>query len=310
MTDGPTGRPAWEVRRWSVDRLGDLAQLVADALPDEELLAEDLETCCFDEPPTDLGDGRVGPSVTFGVDDHGRAVGALAVALRHAGGLTTAHVQVVAVDRAARRRGVGRALVSAAEEWARSRGAALLHLGAAAPFYLFTGVDARWTDALCFAEQLGFSTAGVELDLTCPTVSPALATAPSTSVVVEVRPVRSGDDVEDLLAFAGRCYPQWVPELRRGAESGTAFLARTSDGGVVGAAAHSVNRVGVVGPVGVDPGHHGGGVGTALMQAVLVDLSAAGVRNAEIAWTSTVRFYALACGARVGRASLQLNRWL
>ena len=76
---------------------------------------------------------------------------------------------------------------------------------------------------------------------------------------------------------------------------------------MLGAAAHSVSRFGVVGPVAVVPGGRHSGVGTALMSAVLSDLSIAGLRNAEIAWASTVGFYAKACGARVGRAS-QLHR--
>jgi hypothetical protein len=58
----------------------------------------------------------------------------------------------------------------------------------------------------------------------------------------------------------------------------------------------------------VDPSRHGGGVGALLMAAVLSDLSAAGLRTAEIAWTSTVRFYRQVCDARVGRASVVLRR--
>jgi GNAT superfamily N-acetyltransferase len=126
---------------------------------------------------------------------------------------------------------------------------------------------------------------------------------------VTVEPVRTVADVEDLRGFAARCYPHWGPELLRGADAGTAVVARSA-GSVVGAAAHSVNRLGVIGPMGVDPDRHGGGVGTAMVHALLGDLAVAGLDRAEIAWVSTVRFYALACGATVLRSSLQLNRWL
>ncbi len=44
-----------------------------------------------------------------------------------------------------------------------------------------------------------------------------------------------------------------------------------------------------------------------LMAEVLADLSTAGLRSAEIAWTSTVRFYANVTEARVGRASVVLR---
>lgn len=305
MSGGHPSGP-WPVERWGRDRLGDLAAVCAAALPDEHLLAEDLEAACLDDPPADADAGRVGPSLTLGVGDGDRPLGAAGLAIRRHGDLTTAHVQVLAVDPSVRRRGIGRALLAAAEDVARGHGAAIVQFGAAAPFYLFTGVDSRWTDALCFAERSGYTISGVELDLSCPT-RPAPVEAPEG---VTVDAVRSAADVEDLRAFAARCYPQWGPELLRGAEAGTAVVARGPDGGTVGGAAHSVNRLGVIGPMGVDPDHHGGGVGTAMVHALLGDLAVAGLERAEIAWVSTVRFYALACGATVLRSSLQVNRWL
>ena len=51
--------------------------------------------------------------------------------------------------------GVARTLVGAAESWALAHGSTTLTVGAGAPFYLFTGVDTRWTEALCCFEALG-----------------------------------------------------------------------------------------------------------------------------------------------------------
>jgi GNAT superfamily N-acetyltransferase len=295
------------VRRWGPDRLVDLAVLCTAALPDEHLLAEDLEACCFDDPPADPDGGRVGPSITLGVDDGpDRPVGAVAVAIRDNGGIVTGHVQVLVVDPDHRRRGVGRELLRAAESEARSRGAVRMHLGAAAPFYLFTGVDSRWTEAMCLAEDAGYDRLGAELDLVCPTrFGP-----PAASGDVEVRAVREDRDVADLLGFAERCYPDWRAELARAGAAGTAVIAIDADRAVVGAAAHSVNRFGVIGPVGVDPTRYRNGVGAAMMHALATDLAVAGIDRAEIAWTSTVRFYAVACRARVLRAAVQYGRWL
>lgn len=303
-TVGGEGRP--RVERWGSERLDDLTTLCASALPDEVLLAEDLEATCFDDPPVEPDNGRCGPSVTFGVDDDDGPVGAVAVAIRHFGELTTAHLQVLAVDPRQRRHGVGRALVDTAADYAREAGAALLHAGAGAPFYLFTGVDSRWTDALCFFESLGWERTGAELDLFCAT----RRTPVPLPAGVGVHPVRTRSELDDVVAFARRWYPHWEAELARGGEGGTVVVARDDEGNVIGAAAHSVNRVGVVGPVAVEPQRRTGGIGTALMGAVLEELSVAGIQVAEIQWTSTVRFYAVACGATVGRASLQLLRRL
>lgn len=294
------------IERWAPGRLADLAGLCAVALPDERLLPEDLEACCFDDPVADPDGGRVGPSITLGIDGpDGRPLAAVAVAFRRGGGLATAHLQLLVVHPDARGRGLGRALVEAAEREAADRGAARVCVGAAAPFYLFTGVDTRWTDALCCFERLGYERSGVELDLVCPTRLPPADGPPGLALV----PVRSDAEAGEVIGFAERCYPHWRAEFAKAAAAGTAVLARR-DGATVGAAAHSVNRFGVVGPVGVDPDLHAQGVGAALVRALLADLAVAGCEQAEIAWTSTVRFYARCCRARVLRASLQLGRWL
>jgi hypothetical protein len=174
-------------------------------------------------------------------------------------------------------------------------------VGGAAPFFLFTGVDTRWTDAMCLFESMGYDRTGVLLDLVCPTVSSTRRPVPPGVVVHHVE---TDGDVAELCDFARAAYPHWLEEFRRAGESGTVVTARDGrDGRLLGAAAHSVSRFGVVGPVAVAPGGQHSGVGTALMGVVLADLSAAGLRTAEIAWTSTVGFYAKACGAKIGRAS-------
>jgi mycothiol synthase len=292
--------------RWGRERVQDLLALWAAALPAVAIRAGDLERCCFDESVADPAGGRVGPAVTFGIDLDGPGpVGAIAVTTRHLEDLVTAHVQVLVVHPDHRRRGVGRALVGAAEAWAFDAGAALVQLGAAAPHYLFTGVDAGWTEALCLAEALGYQRSGVELDLVCPTAPAVRPPAPEGLAVRSVPETDRGD----VVAFARRCFPQWEAEWTRGLLVGRVVVARDRGGRVVGAAAHSVNRPGVIGPVGVDPDLHGTGVGSRLMAGLLEDLHLTGVVEAEIAWTSTVRFYANACGARVGRSSLLLHRW-
>lgn len=296
---------AVEIVEWGADRLDELAALCALALPDESLGVEDLELLCFGDAPG-VGDDHGRRTVVLGATDgsvaavvrssaHG-AVAASVPVLEH-----TAHLQLLVVHPARRRRGLGRAAVATAEAWAVARGATGMGVGAAAPFFLFTGVDTRWTDAMCLFESLGYDRTGVLLDLVCPTVQSTRRSAPPGVVVHHVE---TDEQVEELCSFARDAYPHWIEEFRRAGESGTVVTARDGrDGRLLGAAAHSVSRVGVVGPVAVAPGGRHSGIGTALMGAVLADLSAAGLRNAEIAWTSTVAFYAKACGAKVGRAS-------
>jgi GNAT superfamily N-acetyltransferase len=288
-----TPEDAAPVTTWGPAGLHDLVDLARAALPGEPLTPDDLESLCFG--PTLHG----ATTVLATADGHAAAVVSL-------GSEARAHLQLLVVHPSRRRRGLARRLVHEAERWAATRGATQLVVGAGAPVYLFTGVDSTWTEALCCFEALGYRREAVELDLVCPT-RPSTRTPVPEGVVLE----RVGDDARAaaLAAWSERLWPQWSAELERAAAAGTAVVAREgADGPILGAAAHSVGRLGVIGPVAVDPARHGGGVGAALVAAVLADLSAAGLDRAEIAWVSTVRFYVRACGARVGRTSVVLVR--
>lgn len=302
MNDAAAG--AGDPAMWGPDRLGDLTGLCAAALPDEHLSPDDLESLAW-APDVRDEHGPLGESRVWGMPD---GTGAVVASLRHHGGAgsaPTAYVQLLVVHPARRRRGIARALVGAVEQWAGERGASAVQVGGAAPLYLFTGVDSRWTDAVCCFEALGYRRTAVELDLACPTRT---RRAPVPAGVV-VEPVVSDRDLAELVEWADRCWPAWTAELRRAGAAGTAVLARDVDASeVVGAAAHSVGRLGVVGPVAVDPRVHGVGIGAALMSELLAQLSVAGVQRAEIAWVSTVRFYVRTCGATVLRASQVLRR--
>lgn len=289
---------------WGRDRAADLLRLTRRCLPDETLSIDDLESVCFAAPSPHPDLLRHSGSVVLGTTD---GHGALALSSAELGEHRSAHVQLLLVDPSRRGRGTARSLLDAAGQWAVDAGIDELHLGGGAPYYLFTGIDSRWTDALCAAEACGFERIATELDLSCPT----RAAHPAVGVSVpSVRGVRSDEDLEDLLAFCARHWPLWTAELRRAGESGTATIARDGDGVIKGAAAHSVSRLGVIGPVAVDPSSQRGGVGAALMSHVLAELSVAGLARAEIAWTSTVRFYARAAGASVARSSIIMRRRL
>lgn len=310
-----------------VHDLARVLELCALALPDEALTLDDLEAVTVptvdphagapqDDDVADAADEALVRCIdvaAWGVDLGGALAGVAVASLTDVVGVRTAHLQLLAVHPARRRRHTGGRLVAEFERWARDRGAGELVIGAGAPFYLFTGVDSRWTDALCCFEALGYRRAETELDLVCATTPPAGPAAGRPTQPTGRHPVQLchvGDDeaAATLRAWVRRHYPHWQAEFERAAQQGTVVLAVDGEGSLVGAAAHSVTRTGVIGPVAVEPGVQRSGVGVQLMRAVLAELSAAGLRQAEIAWTSTVRFYARACGARVGRASVVLRK--
>ena len=66
------------------------------------------------------------------------------------------HVDLIAVDPAERRRGVGRALMSRIEAALAGLGAGDVVLAGNAPYYAWPGIDVRYTPAICAAMALGF----------------------------------------------------------------------------------------------------------------------------------------------------------
>lgn len=292
---------------WDHSRAGELLALCAAALPDEAIGLDDLESICF-------GAGSTSPDDLLQVVDWvtlatTTGTGAVTVTVTGVGEHRSAHLQLLVVHPADRGRGVGRSLVRAAERWVLERGIAELTVGAAAPFYLFTGIDTRWHAAICLFESCGYERSAAELDLVCPTRHSVDGAGVVTDLVVV--PVDDDERAVALMDMVGRDWPLWSAEFRRAAEAGTVVVALDGEQGtVLGAAAHSVSRFGVIGPVAVDPSVHGRGIGSRLMSAVLADLMVAGLRTAEIAWTSTLRFYARSCGATIGRTSLVMRRTL
>jgi GNAT superfamily N-acetyltransferase len=267
------------VQEWARDQGGRLAELVTACLPGEDLSEDELVACCWDDP-----------GVVLALDD---GQGAIAGVTRG----TTAFLKLLAVAPHVRRLGHGRALVEAAEAWARNAGCTQIIPGPSAPFYLWPGVDVRWTPALTLFEAAGYRPVGAELNMSCSTSHRA---DPPAGVVVE-RVIEDGD-VAAVVAFCSPAFPHWLQELERGVDHASCLMARDGESGeVLGFCCHSVNRAGWVGPMATDPARQRGGVGSALLSAACRDLRAAGHADAEIAWVGPVGFYAKAAGASVSR---------
>ena len=266
--------------RWTRDDADFLLALTDLALPGERLSHDELVTCCFEDDD---------PSVVLAADG---GEGAAAVVVRG----ERAHLQLLAVEPKAQSTGLGRALLAAAEEWAFDEaGATSIWAGAAAPFYLWPGVDVQWTRALVLLEAAGWADRGAVMNMSCP-----------TTVRVPVPPgvaVRRALDDTDVAAARKLCRRHWTgwdAEVERGAEHGACFVALADDT-CIGFACHSVNRVGWIGPMATDPTSRHRGVGGAMLGALLADLRAPSLPDAQICWVGPVGFYARVAGASVSR---------
>ena len=287
---------------WTADRLGDLVALVEQALPDEHLTPDELQSVCFEDGGAVIGspDG----------------LGAVAVVRRARPGRTVAdpgpgYIRFIAVDPGAQRAGLGRALLDAGSDWLFARGAEEVHAGGDAPFYLWPGVDVRAMAALCLFESAGYVPVGAEVNLAMGVpLRPATVSARPGAPGFTVRRALDDADAERVEAFVARHVPTWVPEVLRAIEQGSCLVAVLDDDRVAGVACHSVNRAGWVGPLLTDPALRSIGLGRALLVEVSRDLSSADLRRAEISWIGPLGFYVRAADAWVSRVfrTLRLTR--
>lgn len=187
------------------------------------------------------------------------------------------YLRVLAVDRNARGRGLGTALLREAE----SRGVTII--GAEAGNYFVPGVPVSMAAFFKGYKETATTHNLVTDDL--PSAAPR-------------QPAATGNR-QRVLAFVEQHFGRiWRFEAER---AGDRLFHLEHDGEIAGFSAHDANNrgLGFFGPTGVAREHRGHGLGTLLLQASLADLRRLGYTRAIIPWTDAVGFYAKACGARV-----------
>ena len=205
-------------------------------------------------------------------------------------------IRLIAVDRPARRRGIGRALVHEAETHLRTAGATSLRVGGDAPRYLWPGVDVTELGLLALLEAAGYTRGEAALNLEVPLdrIPPAPADPPATVTAAEVS------------AWCRAHWPHWEVEFVAAAER-DGLSAAVDEDGIAALCAREVLRDGWIGPVASRPDLVGRGAGRGPLLHALHALRATGRDRAEIAWAGPLRPY-LAVGARAGRTFVVLRK--
>ncbi|MFF4985883.1 GNAT family N-acetyltransferase [Streptosporangium saharense] len=209
------------------------------------------------------------------------------------------HIDLLAVTPEARGRGRGRALVEAAEEWMRGRGATEARFAGNPPCYAWPGVDVRYTPAACLAERLGYEWYGTAWNMTADltgdlSVEIDLARLDRVGVAVQKATRR---DIGAVAAFVETHWGgDWAWETEQA--SGCHYASR--DGEIIGFAAWGT-RPAWFGPTGVAEAARGLGVGQVLLRRCLAEQRDSGLTEAQISWVGPLRFYSRAVGARAER---------
>jgi predicted N-acetyltransferase YhbS len=250
----------------------------------------------------------------FKVAEGGRVIGAALGSMSHRDA-SAGHVDLIAVDPAVRRRGVGRQLMARVEGALAGLGAAEVVLAGNPPYYAWPGIDVRYTPALCTAMALGFAHHQTAWNMTADLRTLASTAADEKRLAdagVTIR--RAGPaDVPALMGFALANFTSgWAGELGHsvGRDGAGCWLAVESDGSLLGFAAYGSSRPSLFGPMGTTPAAPGRGIGSVLLPRCLADQPPAGRETAQIGWVGPMPFYSTAVGARVERVFLLYRKQL
>lgn len=209
-------------------------------------------------------------------------------------------VRFLAVDPAHRGRGLGRALLGAAEDDVRGAGASSITIGADAPYYLWPGIDARELATVCLVERLRY--ARVEVNMNMDVDLSSLPADPGGWRVA------TAEDRNAVDAWAEHHWGFWRAEMLRACDQGGLVLGEDADG-IAAVCAYNVNRADLVGPVAVRPNLMGKGVGVAPLIGALHRMRGGGATHAEVSWVGPVVPYARV-GATLGRPFLVYRKEL
>lgn len=196
------------------------------------------------------------------------------------------YLRILIVDREARGRGIGTALVEDAE----ARDATVI---AAEPGNYFTpGVLMSDDTVRAFFHKRGYIETRWTYNLDAP-LDDVYATD------VAYRP--SHAEADRVLTFVERTFGHiWRFEVSKAFERDepSIFIVE-EEGEIAGFAAHDLNNrgLGFFGPTGVAETWRGRGIGCALLQASLADLRRLGYARAVIPWTEALDFYRKCSGA-------------
>jgi GNAT superfamily N-acetyltransferase len=263
------------------------ARVVAPAAeaPARAARAEGVSADAVHAEPGRAGAGHVGPDL--------RRVG---------------HVDLLAVHPSAQGRGIGSALVGAAEDWLRAQGASEVRFAGNPPCYAWPGIDVRYTPAVCLAERLGYEryrtawnmTADLSRDLSVESDLARLASAGVT-----VHSASPGERAEVVEFVRKQWNDSWAWETSQAA--GCHYATR--GGEILGFAAWGARPL-WFGPMGTAEAARGLGVGRVLLRRCLAEMAATGLPSAQIGWVGPLRFYSRAIGAWADRVFWLYRRTL
>lgn len=220
------------------------------------------------------------------------------------------YLDLVAVRPTHQGHGVGRRLLTHAEDAFAVLGCRSVTVAGNPPCYAWPGVDARYLAAVCLFEESGYRRAGVELNLRV-----SLADEPYGGVDaldrhgIGIREATVADADWILASLAGRWKASWLDEIECALRfTGGSLQIAVREDQCVGFCAYGINRPHEIGPLGTDPSVRRLGVGSVLLRRCLADQRRQGLPAAELQWAGPLAWFSRAVGASTSRVFLTYQK--
>lgn len=207
-------------------------------------------------------------------------------------------ITTFAVHPAHRRKGIGTALLDAAEAYLKALGKKDVYISSYAPNYFWPGIDAdMYPEGFALLKARGYHTLYTPISMDRNLVLYAYPEdARRTAAKRQAEGYRfetlSWSTLSELIAFAGEKFnPDWARAIREAVTGGfpldQCFLAIHPDGRIVGFALYggydgTQERFG---PFGVDENERGKGLGKVLLHETLLAMKSRGLHGAWFLWT-------------------------
>ena len=225
----------------------------------------------------------------------------------------TGFIDLLVVDRAARRRGIGAQLAAGVQERLAAGGCRGIAVRGHGVHYAWPGIDVGYTAAICMAEDLGFQRSGCEVDMRVDlrSVPPDTGSAGERlrSAGIVVRRAGAADDGPLQSSLAGTWIPDWIGALTAALRGGRGGLHVALHGQrYVGFCAYGVNRLHEIGPLGAAPDLRGFGIGGTLIKRCLADQRERGLSAADLGWVGPLSYFSSTLNAVISRTYWQYEK--
>jgi len=226
------------------------------------------------------------------------------------------YIKLMAVKSSERRKGIATKLYKILEEKFMREGCEKVRIYESHPNYFQPGIDPMYTEAICFAERLGFKKFNDTSNMICNLVGQNFDTSKEEENLlnngITIKRAEK-DDYEKTMNFINENFELWENEVNMAFKNDpiSIHIAIYQDR-VVGFSAYDTNNLntGWFGPMGTSPEMRGKNIGGVLLKRCLKDQQAQGHQFAIIPWVGPIPFYSHHCNARVQRVFWRYEKLL